>query len=258
VLTIHDAGDSRMRDWRWQSDPVRRAIHRAAARRADRILTYSVFSREEIVSTYQVDPACIDVVPPGIDTDFSPNRAVTREPFVLYVGDLDSRRNLSLLVDAVLALRRSDRVCSRLRLILAGSDAGVLRDLRRQAVSAPDAVGFVGRLDDRGLLELYQRAAVYACPSRCEKFRMSLLEAMACGTPVIAAAAGALPEIVGDAAPLLSPDDPGSWRAAIRRILSEPAFAADIGARALVRARSFTWERTARETLACYSRLLPK
>jgi len=106
------------------------------------------------------------------------------------------------------------------------------------------------------LLDLYRRASVFAYPSRYEGFGLPLLEAMACGTPIVAASAGSLPEIVGDSAPLLSPDDPGSWRGLIRRIVTEPSFGAEISARALVRARSFTWERTARETLDCYQRAL--
>jgi glycosyltransferase involved in cell wall biosynthesis len=257
VLTIHDVSYARRPEWYpHRNDPVRRAFYRASARRADRILTDSAFSRDEIVAAYQIDPSRIDVVPLGVSADFSPNRAVTREPFVLHVGDLHPRRNLPLLVDAVLALRQSEPACSKLRLILAGADFGVLADLRRRASSAPDAVGFVGKPDDHGLLDLYRRAAVFAYPSKYEGFGLPLLEAMACGTPVVAAAAGSLPEIVGDAAPLLSPDDPGSWRGVIRRILTEPALAADISARSLVRSRSFTWERTARETLDCYRRVL--
>ena len=257
VLTIHDVIYARRPEWYpYRNDPIRRAFYRASAHRADRILTDSIFSRDEIVAAYQIDPECIDVVPLGVAPEFSPNRAVTREPFVLHVGDLHPRRNLPLLVDAVLALRQNEPACSRLRLILAGADFGVLADLRRQASAAPDALGFVGKPDDTGLLDLYRRAAVFAYPSRYEGFGLPLLEAMACGTPVVAAAAGSLPEIVGDAAPLLSPDDPGSWRGMIRRILTEPALGADISARALVRARSFTWDRTARGTLDCYRRAL--
>lgn len=257
VVTIHDVSYARHPEWYpYRNDPIRRAFYGASARRADRILTDSSFSRDEIVAAYHIDPERIDVVPLGVAAEFSPNRAVTREPFVLHVGDLHTRRNLPLLLDAVLALRQSEPSCSKLRLILAGADSGVLADLRRQASAAPDALGFVGKPDDNGLIDLYRRAAVFAYPSWYEGFGLPLLEAMACGTPVIAAAAGSLPEIVGDAAPLLSPDDPGSWRGMIRRILTEPALGADISARALVRSRSFTWDRTARETLDCYGRAL--
>lgn len=257
VLTIHDVSYARRPEWYpHRRDPIRRGFYRASARRADRILTDSAFSRDEIVAAYRIDPSRIDVVPLGVGPEFSPNRAVTREPFVLHVGDLHPRRNLPLLLDAVLALRQSEPACSKLRLILAGADVGVLADLRRQASAAPDAVGFVGRPDDRGLIDLYRRAAVFAYPSRYEGFGLPLLEAMACATPVVAAAAGSLPEIVADSAPLLSPDDAGLWRATIRRILTEPGYGAEISARALLRSRAFTWDRTARETLEGYRRVL--
>ena len=257
VLTIHDVGTAGGSGPEPRpADPIRRAWQRASVRRAHRILTSSVFSRNRIVAAYGVDPARVDVVPPGVSAVFSLNRAIAREPFILHVGDLHPGRNLSLLADVVLALRRSEPACSKLRLILAGTDCGALAELRRRVASAPDVLGFVGRTDDHGLLDLYRRAALFAYPSHIEGLGLPLLEAMRCGTPVVAAADGSVPEIVGDAAPILSTDDMGAWRGTIRRILTEPSLSADISTRVLVRARAFSWDRTAHETLECYLRLL--
>jgi len=257
VVTIHDVSYARRPEWYPHgNDFVRRAFYRSCARRADRILTDSLFSRDEIVAAYAIDPARIDVVSLGAGAEFSHDSTVAREPFVLHVGDLHPRRNLSMLLDAVLDLRRYDPACARVRLVLAGADRGLLADLRRRASAAPDALDYVGRPDDEALVGWYRRAAVFAYPSRYEGFGLPLLEAMACGTPIIAAAAGSLPEIVGDAAPLLPSDDAGAWRDAIHALLTDSARGEDQSARGLQRAKTFTWARTARETLACYQRIL--
>ena len=257
VVSIHDVSYARRPEWYPHSSGfARRAFYRSSARRADRILTDSSFSRDEIVAAYEIDPARIDVVPLGVSAGFSPDSSVARELFVLHLGDLHPRRNLAMLLDAVLDLRRADPRCARLRLVLAGADRGLLATLRQHASVAPDALDYVGRPDDAALVALYRRAAIFAYPSQYEGFGLPPLEAMACGTPVIAAAAGSLPELVGDAAPLLPPDDAGAWRDEILAVLSDSARSADLGARGLARAKAFTWQRTARETLACYRRIL--
>ena len=258
VVTIHDVSYARVPQWYpHHSDPIRRSFYRASARRADRILTDSSFSRDEIVAAYGIDRARIDVVPLGVGAQFLPDARVAREPFVLHVGDLHRRRNLSMLLDVVLALRKTDSSCARLRLVLVGADLGPLEALRHQAAGSEDALVHVGRSSDEDLVDLYRRAALFAYPSRYEGFGLPLLEAMACGTPVAAADAASVPEVVGSAAILLPVDDAAAWREAIRAILTDTERAADLTARGLSRARQFTWERTALDTLACYRKVCP-
>lgn len=257
VVTLHDVSYARVPErYPHHSDPIRRSFYRASARRADRILTDSSFSRDEIVAAFDVDPARIDVVPLGVAPPFSPDARVAREPFVLHVGDLHARRNLSMLLDAVMWLRRADSRCARLRLVLAGADLGLLQSLRRQAAGAAEALEHVGRPGDVELVDLYRRARVFAYPSRYEGFGLPLLEAMSCETPVVAANAAAIPEVVGSAAILLPVDAAAAWRDALKAVLTDPQLAADLGARGRLRAREFTWDRTATGTLACYRKAL--
>jgi glycosyltransferase involved in cell wall biosynthesis len=253
VLTIHDVSYARHPEWYpYRIDPIRHAFYRASARRADRILTDSAFSRDEIVAAFDVDPARIDIVPLGVSPRFAPDPGTARERFVLHVGDLHPRRNLSMLLDVVLTLRQTATRCADLRLVLVGADRGSLDSLRKQGRAAGDALVYAGTLSDDELIALYRRAAVFAYPSRYEGFGLPLLEAMACGTPVVASKAASVPEVVGTAAPLVSVDDAAGWRDALHAILDDPSHAATLRARGLARAAAFSWERTASGTIACY------
>jgi glycosyltransferase involved in cell wall biosynthesis len=255
VVTVHDVSYARRPEWYpYRIDPIRQAFYRSSARRADRILTDSSFSRDEIVAAFGIDPARIDVVPLGVSPRFSPDPRVSREPIVLHVGDLHPRRNLAMLLAAVIDLRRSEPSCAGLRLVLVGADRGLLASLDAQASDDEAALAHVGTPDDQQLIEWYRRAAVFAYPSRYEGFGLPPLEAMACATPVLASSAGSVPEVVGDAAMLLDVDDAGGWRDAIRRVVAEPSHAAALGARGPARAAQFTWARTALGTVASYRR----
>jgi glycosyltransferase involved in cell wall biosynthesis len=159
-----------------------------------------------------------------------------------------------MLLDVVLGLRQSECGCAGLRLVLVGSDRGLLESLTRQAKHDADALVHIAAASDDELIDWYRRAAVFAYPSRYEGFGLPPLEAMACGTPVLASSAGSIPEVVGTAALLLSVDDVRGWREAMRAVLTNAAFAAELGGRGPGRASQFTWERTALDTVACYER----
>lgn len=257
VVTVHDVSYARHPEWYpYLIDPVRKAFYRASARRADRILTDSSFSRDEIVAAFDIDPARIDVVPLGVSPRFSPDPSAKRELFVLHVGDLHPRRNLAMLLDAVMQLRRTEPGWAALRLVLIGADRGLLSSLIAQAAGSEGALFHAGTPGDDELLDWYRRAAVFAYPSRYEGFGLPPLEAMACGTPVLASTAGSVPEVTGSAVPLLDVDDAAGWREGIRRVLSEPTHATELSARGLARAAQFTWARTALGTVASYQRAM--
>lgn len=259
ALTIHDVSYARRPEWYpHASDWRRQAFYRRSARRADAVITDSAFSREEIVAAYALAPERITVIPLGAGSAFRPDASVRRELFVLHVGDLHERRNLAMLLEVVLALKRDEPRLRDLALVLIGTDRGVLESLVRRAseAGAPGALRALHHLDDEQLAGWYRRAALLAYPSRYEGFGLPVLEAMACATPVIATSAGAVPEVVGDACPVIAPDDRSGWSAAIERVLLDEPHARRAGERALERSRTFSWERTARETLAVYQSLI--
>jgi glycosyltransferase involved in cell wall biosynthesis len=257
VVTIHDVSYARHPEWYpYASDPARQAFYRASARRADRIITDSAFSRDEIVAAYGIDRARIDVVPLGVNPRFTPHDSIEREPVVLHVGDLHPRRNLSMLLDVVLALRQTSRECGSLRLVLAGTDRGLLQSLLDQARDDGEALLHVGTPGDAELLHWYRRAAVFAYPSRYEGFGLPLLEAMACGTPAVASTSGSLPEVGGDATLTADADDPTAWREAIQSIVTNEDLARALSSKGRSRSSAFTWDATARATVAVYRRAL--
>lgn len=256
VLTVHDVSYARGPSvYPGRLDPLRRAFFRRSARRADRIITDSAFSRREIVDVYAIAETRIAVVPLGVDSVFAPGPEAQEPatPFVLHVGDLHTRRDLPFALSAVLALRRDPR-WPRLRLVLVGRDLGVLADLRQQATRAgdPEALDYRERVDESMLVRLYQDAAALVYPSRYEGFGLPVLEALACGTPVIAADAASIPEVLGAAGRLVAPGDATVWLPALRAVLEDPDARRLARTRGPARAAAFTWARCAEQTVEVY------
>ena len=263
VLTIHDVSYARHPEWYpYRRDLVRRAFYRRSARSATRILTDSAFSADEIVAAYAVPRDRITVAPLGVDDGFAPGEeglsldlpAGVTEPFLLHVGDLHERRNLAVVVDALLSVRQHFGAAPALSLVLAGVDRGIGEGLCAIAAEAdaPDAVVLLGPVSEQRLRALYRGATALVYPSLYEGFGLPPLEAMASGTPVIASNCASIPEVVGDAGLLLEPTNVQAWTDAILKVLQDEALRRRLRASGVQRAATFTWERTARITLDVY------
>jgi glycosyltransferase involved in cell wall biosynthesis len=259
VVSIHDVSYARRPEfYPYRRDPLRRAFYKASAKRADRIVTCSSFSKAEITAAYGIDPDGIDVVPLAAAAVFARQPGRQKERVVLHVGDLHPRRNLHVLVDAVGELKRSEAHAADVTLVLAGVDRGELEGLRAQAarLQMPDLIRYVGTPADHELVDWYNRASVVAYPSSYEGFGLPVLEAMACGTPVVASASASIPEVAGDAAMLMTTHDIRAWRDAIGAVLQDPALAGTLSDQGVRRAAAFSWQRTAAETLDAYRRAI--
>lgn len=263
VLTIHDVSYETHPEWYpYRRDWLRRYFYRRSAKSAARVLTVSAFSASEISAAYGIPPSRITVTPLGVLGTFGmgdPNLpldlpANVTEPFLLHVGDIHERRNLPMLVDALLAARRHFGAAAAISLVLAGVDRGVSEELCAMATDAgtPDAVVALGPVSEDRVHALYRGATALVYPSLYEGFGLPLIEAMASGTPVLASHEASIPEVLGGAGWLLDPRDVSAWRDAIIRVVNDESLRDDLRMRGLARAATYTWQRTARLTLDVY------
>jgi glycosyltransferase involved in cell wall biosynthesis len=226
---------------------------RDAAARADAIITVSAFTRDQVIGLLGVDPARVHVVHHGIRT--LANAAVpaqSREKAVLNVGALQKRKNIARLVEAFEGLPDD------WRLVLAGSSgygaAEILARIERSP--ARGRIHVTGYVSLQELGDWYRRASIFAFPSLDEGFGMPVLEAMAAGIPVITSDRSALPEVAGNAALLVNPEDTEGLRETLRRLSADGDLRNELAQRGTAQARNFSWEKAVRETWAVYQTLL--
>jgi glycosyltransferase involved in cell wall biosynthesis len=252
VVTVHDLAFER-----WPEDfvPLTRAkfrvLARLAARSAERVIVPSQFTADDVCTTYGVDRSLVRVIPYAAALPVG-ELAPPAGPYVLAVGDLRKKKNLAPLVSAYAELWRAGEIAHTL--VLAGVDTGEGPRLRALAGDAP--VELTGYIDDAQLDALMRGADLLVHPSLYEGFGLVLLEAMARGTPVLAAQATALPETGGDAAAYFDPSEPGGLRVALGRLLAAASERDELRRRGLARAAGFSWGATAELTAAVYRELV--
>ena len=236
---------------------VRRSLHLA-----DRVIAVSHWIRQEVLEIFRLPEDKVVAVPHGVDRErFRPASpqavaAVRRRyglngaPYLLAVGTLEPRKNLPRLLEAYARIPQRGEV----RLVLAGCRGWLYGDifetLRRQRLEGE--VLLTGYCPEADLPALYSGASVLVYPSLYEGFGMPILEAMACGTPVIASNRGAMAEVAGDAAVLVDPEDTAAIADAVSRLLEDASARESLAARGLERAAAFSWEAAARRTRAVF------
>ena len=264
VLTVHDLAFLRYPE---HYPPLKQrylaALTRRSARGADLVIAVSGQTREDVVELCGVRPEKIVVVPNGVDASLRPVRDADvlqafrqahglPNEFVLFLGTLQPRKNLEGL------LRAYARARAELPLVVAGArgwrESRIFQLVKE--LDLVDRVRFTGYVRPEDLPLWYSAATAFVYPSLYEGFGLPVLEAMACGTPVITSATSSLPEVAGDAAILVDPRDTDALARALRELAGSPRLRAELSAAGLERARAFSWERTARETLQAYRQAL--
>jgi len=214
------------------------------------IVADSESTRRDIIQSYGIAPGKVRVIYPGYDpTTYAANgfhADAGEDTYLLYVGNLLPHKNLLNLLDALAILRRRRSV----RLIIRGEGqptyARAVRE-RVETLGLHDVVSFQGYAGGRALRDLYARAACLVLPSLREGFGLPVLEAMACGTPVITSSSSSLPEVGGDAALRVDPHDAIDLSDAMYRVLTDTRLREDLRERGLRWVGGFTWERTAEQ-----------
>lgn len=269
VATLHDAIDANMvlpwperfsrvamlsRYYLWQTRKL-----------ADLIITVSHFSAGELNQSLKIPRQKIRVVYEAADPVFeklaeareiaevTQRYAVSQSPYVFYVGGLEARKNFEVVLHAMAKMEQK----SFFQLVLAGGSAEDRRRLTElaQALSIETDVKFIGKVPDVDLPALYAGARALIYPSRLEGFGLQLVEAMACGCPLLVSHATSLPEIAGEAAAYFEPDDSVTLASILDRLAVNQDFAAGLKRWSIDRSRHFSWSITASETLAVFNEL---
>ena len=257
VVTVHDLGYVYFPDA--HPNLARRYLDwstRRNVRRATRILADSLATANDIAAHYHVPENKITLVYPGVNESLAPVRdpaalAAVRaryglpQKYLLFVGTLQPRKNIARIVEAY-ARWRAAQGQTNVGLVLAGP-RGWLYDQRW--TEGVEGVIMSGYIDESDVAALYSGALALLFPTLHEGFGFPVLEAMRCGTPVIASTVSSLPEVAGPAALLVNPRDVGAIAAGIERIVSDDALRADLIAKGFKQAARFTWRRAAEQTI---------
>jgi glycosyltransferase involved in cell wall biosynthesis len=237
-----------------------------SARRADRILAVSHSVKSALVELYELEADKIVVTPLAASPNFYPREQAPcwerlrdkygiQGRFILFVGNMTPRKNLSRVLEAFAWLHRHRRIEEKLvivgpRILDSSSFLSMLRELQLEK-----EVICTGYLNQEELPDFYSAAEAFVFPSVYEAFGLPTLEAMACGTPVIASNRPAFPEVAGEAALLVDPEDWDAIANAIERVASDARLRQELRLAGLKRAREFSWQATAAQTLAVYQEL---
>ncbi len=267
LLTVHDLSFVRVPE---AASPnlktyldvvVPRSVHRA-----DCVLADSQATKDDLIDLYQVSPEKIIVLLSGVDARFKPISGDTLThvrkkyglgdaQYVLSVGTVQPRKNYVRLIQAISQLRAQGH---DLHLVIAGG-RGWLEDPIYAAVASQKMEAYVhliGFADEADLPALYSAAACFAFPSLYEGFGLPILEAMGCGTPVVTSDKSSLPEVAGDAALIIDPYQVDDLADAIRQLVNDSTLRQTLIGKGHQRAKTFTWEKSARHLRQIYTDLL--
>ena len=266
VVTIHDISFEHFPEFfpRRLRAFLRLSVPRSA-RAADQIITATANAKQDLITRYRLPAEKIAVTHYAAGAQFRRIKDATLlaavrakyqtgDPFMLAVGNLQPRKNWTRLIRAFRHAKHTAQLPHKL--VIVGQRSGLDASILEAACDDPDAVILTGYVPAEDLPLLYNAAQLFAYPSLYEGFGLPVVEAMACGTPVITSNVSCLPEIAGDAALLVNPYLETEIADTLVRLASDSSYRAELSARGLARARAFSWERTAQQTLDAYRRAL--
>lgn len=269
VVTAHDLSFELFPEtFSWKQRLWHFFVHfRRLAVHADRILSVSQSTKENLIAKYHVSPEKITVIQSGIGEQFhlmdrnNPELLRIKQKynlpykFILYLGTFEPRKNILSLIQAYEALMKLENpTFSKYNLVLAGTRGWKCEDIFEaiEESSYTEKILLPGFIDDVDKVALYNLASVFVYPSLYEGFGFPPLEAMACGVPVIASHASSLPEAVGDGGIMIDPYQPNELLQSLQAVISDPSLAQSLEEKGLLHAKGFSWKKTAEETLALF------
>lgn len=239
---------------------AKRLLQRVGAR-AERIIADSDSTRNDFLRLLPEAADKTTVIPIGVDGKFTQlplqdvesfRKAKGVERFILFVGNRKPHKNLIGLLRAFTEIR--EKVRDYRLVVIANGDVKDC-EIEEQANRLGDRIIEPGPVNDGELVLYYNAATLLVCPSLYEGFGLAPLEAMACGCPVITSNTSSLPEVVGDAGIMTDPNDVEALAGEMIRVLTDPTLRAEMSEKGLARARLFSWEKCARETIGVYEEI---
>jgi glycosyltransferase involved in cell wall biosynthesis len=275
VVTVHDLLDYMYRSR--TNNVLRRSVHsyltREVMQHAARIFAVSQFTKRDVSRYFQVDPGKIEVVYNALDERFTRGHATPQEqaivrgryqidaPFILYAGRISPHKNVARIIEAFSALKAElakEGAFPDLKLIIIGDEVSKNPDIRRAVIRSgiQHDVRFLGFVPIDTLRVFYDMAKVFLFPSLYEGFGLPPLEAMAHGTPVVASNSSSLPEVVGNAAVQVNPENIFEISRALLRVLTDQPLRERMKAAGVEQAKQFSWETSVRRMLEVYQEVV--
>jgi glycosyltransferase involved in cell wall biosynthesis len=267
VITIHDMIYSiHPGCFTWKHRQVINFMLPKTVARADRVIADSYATKKDLCQFLKIDDEKIKVIHLGLEGRFKTvafskieeikKKYRIRDDYILFVGVIEPRKNIVSILEALSILKQTGKLRGK-KLVVAGRKGWLFKEIfeRVQALNLEDDVAFTGFVEEEDLPALYGGALFFVYPSRYEGFGLPVLEAMGCGTPVITSKVSSLPEVAGDAAILVDPMDVEelAWR--MEMLCENRDLREELSKKGVERARLFSWEKTARETLEVYKEL---
>jgi len=264
VVTIHDLAFLLFPEF-MPFNPIRYwdIFVKRSVLKADHVIAVSENTKRDLVRSLNIPESKISVTYEGCNGNFKMIREKSvlapisekyglPHRFILYVGTIEPRKNLNVLLLALQILKRKHSISPKL--VMVGKKGWLYSDFFKtiHTLKLEDDIVFIGYVQEEDLPYIYNLADVFVYPSKYEGFGLPLLEAMACGVPVIASNTSSIPEVLGDAGLLFSPDDPGHLSECIFEILANEASRERMVLGGLKRVQLFSWQETAQQTLNIY------
>ncbi|MDI6821815.1 MAG: glycosyltransferase family 1 protein [Actinomycetota bacterium] len=263
ILTIHDLTFLLYPQYyTWLNRTHLNTMTPLSAKKALKITADSKNTKRDAINLLKVPSSKVETVYPGIDERFKPAKDKKLRAFklkyqlpdkyILFVGTLEPRKNVITLIDAFYKLKESESF--KYKLVITGRKGWLYKNIFREIhkLNMSNKVKFTDFIPDEELPTLYSGGDLFVYPSLYEGFGLPPLEAMACGTPVITSDTSSLPEVIGDAGILINPEDTQELANRMRKVLTDSELRKELSRKGLERAKQFSWEKTARQTLDLY------
>ncbi len=274
VITVHDMAIYHHPEWfpgAAKQILSTKVLVPRAIKQAKRIISVSEFTKRDVMDLFKVSEEKITVIPEGVaqedlrfkisDLRFSAHGGSAfggkiQKPYILFLGTIEPRKNIKTIIDAFVDLQKSKIINLKskinIELLIAGGKGWNNEEIFKAIKAAGPSVRHLGAVSHEEKLALMSHAAVFVWPSLWEGFGLPVLEAMSLGVPVITSNTTSLPEVVGEAALTIDPENKDELGNALRSVLRDENLRQELSRKGKERARQFTWDKTAQKTLEVY------